>query len=101
MVYVIMEFLTGIMGGGLAGVFYNSDEKNVSRIREAIVLTGSDFLMNKFEEGLLLFKTIEDENSEDEDEEYSETAEQVDQIGEDIDNWDWDELKTTYIALGK
>ena len=99
MVFGIMELIGAIMWGGLMGALATSDSQRIQRFQEAIGVSGSEFLKERFDEALRLFETkrlfgIIRRPTQD-----AGTIAKIEAIGEDIDNWEYEDVEKMYYQL--
>ena len=115
MVFGIMDLMVAIGWEGLMGGLFTSDGQRIRNIQEAINISGSVFLKEKFEEGLRLYKTkhgfidpntfsgivemIKHNLSLRRPTNDTELVGKVDAIGEEIDNWDYEDVEKMYYQL--
>ena len=117
MVSGIMDLITGLMWNGLMGALFMSEGKDVRNFQEAVNISGSVFLKEKFEEALRLYKTkhgfidpntlagiiemVKHNLSLRRPTNDTELVGKVDAIGEEIDNWDYEDVEKMYYQLAE
>lgn len=119
LVFVYMQLLSEIMWDGLALSLYNADGAEIRRYREMIQLAESVFLKERFEKAVALYRRkhgFRDPNSfsgiweifkrqwvdpETFFEKFyeDENIKSIDSIGEEIDNWDAEDIEKAYARL--